>query len=100
MVSFALLKKGDVNASLPRGPAPVVGIDLGTTNSTIAEIVWEPGRESAPAVRCLDIDQETTEGHYTHLLVASIVAVHNGKVFVGDGATRGIGGSCSAPVGR
>ncbi|MBN2205925.1 MAG: hypothetical protein JW742_00850, partial [Candidatus Aminicenantes bacterium] len=36
------------------------GIDLGTTNSTVAEVVLTPG---APSVcRTLDLDQPTREG--------------------------------------
>ena len=46
---------------LPANPLKVLGIDLGTTNSTVAEIVWNPEGEVA-AVRCLTVQQETMEG--------------------------------------
>lgn len=64
-----------------------VGIDLGTTNSTVAEVVLKPG---APAVcRTLDLDQPTREGVYTSPLVPSVVAIlPDGTVRVGEGAKR------------
>jgi molecular chaperone DnaK len=71
----------------PGVPLRAIGIDLGTTNSTVAEIEWRPG---GPAVqpRCVEIDQETREGTYTHVLVPSVVATHEGSVLVGEGAKR------------
>jgi molecular chaperone DnaK len=76
----------------PAGPAErdtplrVVGIDLGTTNSTIAEVRWEPG--GAVKVRCVEVDQPTQEGTYTHVLFPSVVAIHGDRVWVGEGAKR------------
>ncbi len=69
-------------------PAPirVVGIDLGTTNSTVAEIVWRPNEDLK--VRCLEIDQETALGLYTHNPIPSAVALFNGKEWIGEGAKR------------
>jgi len=64
----------------------VIGIDLGTTNSTIAEIFWQPGDASAPRVRCLEVEQPSRQGPYTGTLVPSVVAVHGGAVVVGEGA--------------
>ena len=46
-------------------PIRVVGIDLGTTNSTIAEVRWEPGG-AAPKVRCVEVEQPTLEGATAH----------------------------------
>jgi molecular chaperone DnaK (HSP70) len=66
----------------------VLGIDLGTTNSTVAEIVWTPGQTGSPQVRCLQVEQETEEGLYTHVLVPSVVAHCGGRVLVGEGAKR------------
>jgi molecular chaperone DnaK len=43
------------------------GIDLGTTNSTVAEIVWRPGGK--PLCRILEIDQATQQGQYTSPLI-------------------------------
>ena len=88
MDSLALLKREGVGLGSARTPVRVLGIDLGTTNSTVGEILWEPGQSGAVEVRCLEIDQDTTEGRYTHLLVPSVVALHQGKVYIGEGAKR------------
>lgn len=69
-------------------PIRVLGIDLGTTNSTIAEIKWSPGKHSPVVVRCIEVEQNTLDGQYTHLLVPSVVALYGGKVYVGEGAKR------------
>lgn len=87
MDSLALLRPEGCTVDLPTQPVRVLGIDLGTTNSTIAEITWQPGQTEA-SVRCLEVEQETLFGNYTHLLVPSAVAIHNGKVIVGEGAKR------------
>jgi molecular chaperone DnaK (HSP70) len=39
-------------------------------------------------VRCIEVEQETLEGKYTHTLVPSVVAFHEGRVLVGEGAKR------------
>lgn len=69
-------------------PIRVLGIDLGTTNSTVSECTWDV--EAAPPVRvkCLEVVQPTLEGEYTHVLLPSVVAIHGGRVFVGEGAKR------------
>jgi len=87
MDSIALLRPEGCSLELPAHPLRVLGVDLGTTNSTIAEIVWRPGQQ-ATTVRCLEVEQETLSGTYTHLLVPSAVALHQGKVIVGEGAKR------------
>lgn len=53
-------------ASLLKTPVRVVGIDLGTTNSTVAEITFA-GSEATPPIRCINVDQVTTQGRYTHV---------------------------------
>ena len=88
MDSLALLKREGVGLGSARTPVRVLGIDLGTTNSTVGEILWEPGQSGAVEVRCLEIDQDTTEGRYTHVLVPSVVALHQGNVYTGEGAKR------------
>jgi molecular chaperone DnaK (HSP70) len=70
---------------VPTQPSRVVGIDLGTTNSTIAEILWRVG-EKVPEVRCLEVEQPTRQGPYTDTLVPSVVALHEGQLYVGEGA--------------
>lgn len=66
----------------------VFGIDLGTTNSSIAEITWSTGSKSPIVARCIEVPQDTREGMYTHVLVPSVVALYEGKVFIGEGAKR------------
>jgi molecular chaperone DnaK (HSP70) len=63
----------------------VLGIDLGTTNSTVTEAVTGP---AGRALATLEIAQETPEGEYVHVLVPSVVALHRGKTWVGEGAKR------------
>src|SRR5437773_2441538 len=75
-------------SNLPDRPVRVIGIDLGTTNSVAAEIVWSPGQQGRPRARCLEIDQETREGVYTNVLLPSVIALLDGKEFVGEGARR------------
>ena len=65
----------------------VLGIDLGTTNSTVAEAVVG-GRGAGRSLATLEVAQETPEGEYVHVLVPSVVALHGGKTWVGEGAKR------------
>jgi molecular chaperone DnaK (HSP70) len=72
-----------------RDPIRVWGIDLGTTNSTISEIHWDPTAGAMPECRTLDLEQPTTGGPFTGPLVPSVLAVApNGEVWVGEGAKR------------
>ncbi|MCS6802456.1 MAG: Hsp70 family protein [Chloroflexota bacterium] len=71
-----------------RSPIRVVGIDLGTTNSTVAEIIWRPGQAEPPIARCLEVEQPTDTGPYTHVLVPSVVAIRGSQTWVGEGAKR------------
>ena len=67
----------------------VLGIDLGTTNSTVAEIRWSPEspEEIAPAT-CLEIAQPTLSGDFTSVLVPSVVSQLADRQLVGEGARR------------
>lgn len=70
-------------------PIHVLGIDLGTTNSVIAELVWDPNDDQEPVANCFTISQEMPDGTmYTHELVPSVVANKNNKCFVGEGAKQ------------
>lgn len=69
-------------------PIRVLGIDLGTTNSTVAEVIWTRDQEQPPVVRCLEVEQPTDTGAYIHVLVPSVVALHGGQSWVGEGAKR------------
>src|SRR5512135_1584009 len=65
----------------------VLGIDLGTTNSTVTE-VWADGG-GKPDVRTLELDQTTTDGVFTSPLVPSVVALlPSGQQWGGEGAKR------------
>ncbi|MDW8129828.1 MAG: Hsp70 family protein [Bryobacterales bacterium] len=76
-------------AESPREPLRVIGIDLGTTNSTVAEITWMPGESQPSPPRCLVVEQPTLAGRYMHVLVPSVVAIREtGDVWVGEGAKR------------
>ena len=67
---------GSALREIPK-PVRVIGIDLGTTNSTVAEVVWHPEQDTELAIRCLHVDQETQSGLYTHTTVPSAVAIYN-----------------------
>ena len=64
------------------------GIDLGTTNSTVAVASWMPGEK--PVCRVLEIDQTLwPAGTMTSALVPSVVAVFGSDgPMVGEGAKR------------
>ncbi len=68
-------------------PVRVFGIDLGTTNSSIAEIRWDPRRGGRPSVRCLDVPQGD-KGDCTGPLVPSIVSTAGHPSLVGWSAKR------------
>ena len=86
--TLALLRPEAAAIQLPDPPVRVLGIDLGTTNSTVAEIVWRPEDLGSTRARCLEIAQDTTAGTYTHFLVPSAVAILSNRTFVGEGAKR------------
>lgn len=67
--------------------ATAIGIDLGTTNSTVAEASYDPA-SGVVKVRCLEIPQSTMDGESVHVLVPSVVALYDGKEWVGEGAKR------------
>lgn len=64
-----------------------LGIDLGTTNSSVSEVVWEPG--NAPVCNVLELSQPTQAGEYTSPLVPSVlVELPNNEIWIGEGAKR------------
>jgi hypothetical protein len=73
---------------LPDRPVRVLGIDLETTNSTVAEIIWDPTQPTLAQPRCLPVHQETFTGPVVDTLAPSMVAIHPGQVVVGEGAKR------------
>ena len=69
------------------GPFRVIGIDLGTTNSTITEVVWQPGG-GPPISEVIDVPQPTRLGEIVQDIVPSVVARLGSDVLVGEGAHR------------
>lgn len=63
-----------------------LAIDLGTTNSTIAESIWMPGYP--PMCRVLEIEQPLRTGKCTGAMVPSVVAVTDETLLVGEGARQ------------
>lgn len=66
----------------------VLGIDLGTTNSTAADITVEKLEGSLPNPRCLPVAQPGVHSTQTHVLVPSVVALDSDVEYVGEGAKR------------
>jgi molecular chaperone DnaK (HSP70) len=65
----------------------VLGIDLGTTNSTVAEVFWQPGE--IPVCNVLELNQPTEAGQFTSPLVPSVLAIlPDQNVWIGEGAKR------------
>lgn len=84
-IELVLLDRGDV-PSFALVPQRAVGIDLGTTNSAVSVASWtSAGPTAAEAV---EVVQNTLEGQYTHMLLPSVVAIHQAEVFIGEGAKR------------
>ncbi len=64
----------------------VLGIDLGTTNSLVAGIAWDSTKPAELRAETIRIAQPTLMGTHHHELVPSLVALHDGKIVVGEGA--------------
>lgn len=64
----------------------VLGIDLGTTNSLVAGLVWDAKNPESLRAETLRIAQPTLMGTHHHELVPSIVALRDGDIIVGEGA--------------
>ncbi len=69
-------------------PIRVLGIDLGTTNSTVAEIVFDPAQPEQTLNQCLPLEQPTSTRSHWNPIVPSCVALHDGKEWVGEGARQ------------
>ncbi len=85
-----LLEKLRTAASSKPGTR-VIGIDLGTTNSTVAQVRLPlPENSSAEFLcECVPLEQATQMSPFTGALVPSVVAVDKaGKVWIGEGAKR------------
>jgi molecular chaperone DnaK (HSP70) len=82
---LTLLQSRGITAP-PKTDVRVIGIDLGTTNSTVSEILWKKGCPEPEPVRTLDVDQNTASGRHTSTLVPSIVCVQGNGPLIGEGA--------------
>jgi molecular chaperone DnaK len=69
----------------------VIGIDLGTTNSTVAQVQLPISEGASPdeICDCISIEQPTLSGPQFSTLVPSVVAIdREGKTWIGEGAKR------------
>ena len=59
----------------------VLGIDLGTTNSTIAQVRWSPTRpDEIELAECLEIIQPTLSGDFTSVSYTHLTLPTNREV--------------------
>src|ERR1035437_2723252 len=78
-------------ASAASPPKRVLGIDLGTTNSTVAQVQLplDPAGSPDSLCECISIEQTTHSGPFFGNLVPSVVAIDkSGKTWIGEGAKR------------
>jgi molecular chaperone DnaK len=86
-----LFEKLRTAAAGARTGTRVIGIDLGTTNSTVAQVRMPlPESSSAEfACECVPLEQATQMSPFTGALVPSVVAIDKaGTVWIGEGAKR------------
>jgi tetratricopeptide (TPR) repeat protein len=62
------------------------GIDLGTTNSTLCRTTLPAGATSPTEPEVVPLRQPTPAGEFTGTLLPSIVAIYQGREYVGQGA--------------
>jgi molecular chaperone DnaK (HSP70) len=75
-----------LNFSASPKPLTAWGIDLGTTNSTLCRTTLAAGSTVPAEPEVVGLRQPTQAGTYIGTLVPSMVAVHQGQEFVGEGA--------------
>ncbi len=86
-----MLRRDGCAKNLPSQPVRVLGIDLGTTNSTVAQVQLplDPDRSPEMLCECISIEQMTPSGPFYGSLVPSVVAIDKaGKTWIGEGAKR------------
>jgi molecular chaperone DnaK (HSP70) len=86
MKTMELINPEKENLKKIKKPLRVIGIDLGTTNSTVAEIVYDPTKKDDISIRCIAAEQPTGSRSHWNPLVPSVVAIHDGQEIVGEGA--------------
>jgi molecular chaperone DnaK len=86
MLNFrAFLQKASPRAG---GEIRVRGIDLGTTNSAMGEIAIDPATAKEVPMQMHLYQQQGLNGVARDILVPSVVAIHEGEVYVGRGAKQ------------
>ena len=75
-------------APLPDTAVRVLGIDLGTTNSTVADLAFDPDEREIGRPRPLAIEQHCPGETIRGPLVPSVVAIVNDQPLVGHAAAR------------
>jgi molecular chaperone DnaK (HSP70) len=76
-------------ASAGSPPKRVLGLDLGTTNSTVAQVQLPLDPAGTPELlcECISIEQMTPSGPFYGSLVPSVVAIDkSGKTWIGEPA--------------
>jgi molecular chaperone DnaK (HSP70) len=76
----------NLNFLASSSPLSAWGIDLGTTNSTLCRASLAAGSTLPDEPEVLGLRQPTQAGTYIGTLVPSMVALHQGQEFVGEGA--------------
>jgi len=86
-----LLEKLRTAAATAKPGTRVIGIDLGTTNSTVAQVrlPLTEGSTAESACECVPLEQPTQMGPFTGVLIPSVVVIDkSGTVQIGEGAKR------------
>lgn len=71
------------------GSIRAYGIDLGTTNSSLAVVDAPSSQEDLPSAEVVEIAQPALDGTKISAVVPSVLASYGGKLWVGEGA-RGL----------
>jgi molecular chaperone DnaK len=71
------------------GSIRAYGIDLGTTNSSLAMVDAPPSLQGLPSADVVEIAQPALDGTKFSAVVPSVVACYGGRLWVGEGA-RGL----------
>ena len=88
---MSLLEKLRTAAASTKPGTRVIGIDLGTTNSTVAQVQLplDPAGTAELLCECISIEQMTPSGPFFGSLVPSVVAIdQSGRTWIGEGAKR------------
>jgi molecular chaperone DnaK (HSP70) len=71
------------------GSIRAYGIDLGTTNSSLAVVNVPPSHVGLPSAEVVEVAQPALDGTKISAVVPSVVASYGGQLWVGEGA-RGL----------